>query len=283
MLAQAAYTLAKPVQLAGVGVHTGQECLIRLIPRKTPGIELTVNGSPLTLGPTFMRPTPLCTLLQSEDKKTTLSTPEHLLAALHGLNIFGLKIEAEGPVGQVEVPILDGSALPWVAAIDTVGREPLSRLPEPLKVQQPVSHFAEGRVLQAEPRLMGGLQVECTIEFPHPAIGRQTLNVVVTEEVFRSQIAPARSFAMEADVHAAMKAGMLKGASLKGGVLFGANGQVVNPEGLRFPDEPVRHKILDFIGDSFLCARPVQGRFTLTAPGHTANNALLRQLVAQEA
>lgn len=277
-----AYTLSKSIELSGIGLHTGVENTVRLLPRKKAGIEITVNGKPLTLAPTLMRPTPLCTLLQSADKQTTLSTPEHLLAALHGLNIYGLTIEVEGPESLCEVPILDGSALPWVEAIDAAGRAPLAHAPEPLKVKAPVNHSAEGRVLMAAPRPVAGMNVACTIQFPHPLIGHQEWHADINEETFRTQIAPARSFAMEADVHAAMKAGMLKGASLKGGVLFADNGTVANPEGLRFPDEPVRHKVLDFVGDSFLAGRPVQGNFTLTAPGHTANNALLRAILAQE-
>jgi UDP-3-O-[3-hydroxymyristoyl] N-acetylglucosamine deacetylase len=280
MTAQPAYTLANTIEIAGIGVHTGMENRVRLVPRKRAGVVLQVNGAPLTLSPTHMQPTPLCTMLAEGSAR--LSTPEHLLSALHGLGVLGLKIEVEGPSELPEVPILDGSALPWVEAIDAAGREALEHAPETLNVRAPCTYTAEGRVLMAAPRFLPFMQVECTVSFPHPLIGMQTWRGVMTEEIFRTEIAPARSFALEGDVKAAMVAGMLKGASLNTGVLFKADGGVANPEGLRFADEPVRHKIADFMGDSFLTGRRVQGDFTLNAPGHSANNALLRKVLAQQ-
>jgi UDP-3-O-[3-hydroxymyristoyl] N-acetylglucosamine deacetylase len=270
------YTLAKSLELSGVGLHSGEEALVRLSPRAKAGIEIWVNGQPLTLSPHNMRPTPLRTTLHAGEVE--LATPEHLFAALHGLSILGVKVEIEG---HPEVPILDGSALPWVAAIDAAGRTELVTPPTPLKVYKPCTYSAEGRVLLAMPRPLGGLEVECTVDFPSRVIGRQHWHGVMTEDVFRTEIAPARSFAMQADVEAAMAAGLLKGASLASGVLLTREETIANPEGLRFPDEPVRHKVLDFIGDSFLAGRPVQGSFSLTAPGHTANIRLLQQVYAQ--
>ena len=275
-----AYTLAAPIEVAGIGVHTGMENRVRLVPRKRAGIVLQVNGAPLTLSPTHMQPTPLCTMLAEGNAR--LSTPEHLLSALHGLGVLGLKIEVEGPSELPEVPILDGSALPWVEAIDAAGREALEHSPETLNVRAPCTYTAEGRVLMAAPRFLPFMQVECTVSFPHALIGTQTWRGVMREEVYRTEIAPARSFAQEGDVKAAMVAGMLKGASLATGVLFKADGTVANPEGLRFADEPVRHKVADFMGDSFLSGRRVQGDFTLNAPGHSANNALLRKVLEQQ-
>ena len=275
-----AYTLANPIEVAGIGLHTGLENRVRLVPRKRAGIELVVNGAPLTLAAHNMQPTPLCTMLA--EGKVRLSTPEHLLAALHGLRVLGLTIEVTRPAELPEVPILDGSALPWVEAIDAAGRVPLADEPDVLRVREPCTYSAEGRVLVAAPRFLKGMKVECNISFPHPLIGQQTWRGIMTEEVFRTQIAPARSFAQEGDVKAAMIAGMLKGASLNSGVLFSLDGGVANPEGLRFPDEPVRHKVADFMGDSFLTGRVVQGDFTLNAPGHTANNALLRKVLEQQ-
>jgi UDP-3-O-[3-hydroxymyristoyl] N-acetylglucosamine deacetylase len=120
------------------------------------------------------------------------------------------------------------------------------------------------------------------VDFPHPKIGRQQWRGVVDEAVFRAEIAPARTFVLEEDIAAAQAAGLAKGGSLANAVVFGKNGQVLNPEGLRFADEPVRHKVLDAVGDLFLAARPVAGKFYLTLPGHTANNALLRKLLVAE-
>ncbi len=273
-----AYTLTKSCEVSGIGLHNGLESLVRLSPRTKAGIEIKVNGQPLTLSPTNMLPTPLRTTLA--EGNITLATPEHLLAALHGLNILGISIEIEGPP---EVPILDGSALPWVAAIDAAGRTELANPPPLLKAGRPSTYSNEGRLLLATPRLLGGLEVECHVTYPSAVIGTQHWRGVITEEVFRTEIAPARSFALQAEVEAAMAAGLLRGASLASGVLLTREETIANPEGLRFPDEPVRHKMLDFIGDSFLAGRRVQGSFALTAPGHTANIRLLQQVVAQEA
>lgn len=270
------FTLSQPCELAGIGVHFGEEARIRLSPRAKAGVEIRVNGQPLRLAPHHMQPTPLRTTLV--DGSTTLATPEHLFAALHGLAVLGVLIELDG---YPEVPILDGSAQLWVELIDSVGRVPLANPPAPLVVRQPATYSAEGRVLLATPRPLGGLEVECTVEFPSALIGRQYWHGVMTEDVFRTHIAPARTFALQADVEAAMAAGLLKGASLASGVLLTHANTIANPEGLRFPDEPVRHKVLDFMGDSFLSGRCMQGSFTLTAPGHTANIRLLQTVVAQ--
>jgi UDP-3-O-[3-hydroxymyristoyl] N-acetylglucosamine deacetylase len=271
-----AYTLTTPVEQAGIGLHSGQETLVRLLPRATAGIEITINGQPLPLHPAHVRPTPLCTTLAAGN--VTLSTPEHLFAALHGLGVFAVKIEV---TGAPEIPILDGSAQPWVALIDAAGRTPLATMPLPLKVRRPLTYRQAERVLSATPPPDGELTIACTIDFPHPLIGRQSWAGVMNEDIFRSQIAPARSFALQAEVEAAQAAGLLRGATLASGVLFMADGTVANPEGLRFPDEPVRHKVLDFLGDSFLTGRSLIGQFTLVATGHSANNQLLQQLLAQ--
>jgi UDP-3-O-acyl-N-acetylglucosamine deacetylase len=169
-----------------------------------------------------------------------------------------------------------------VELIDSVGRVPLATPPAPLVVQRPATYSAEGRVLLATPRPLGGFEVECTVDFPSQLIGRQYWRGVMTEDVFRTQIAMCRTFALQADVEAAMAAGLLKGASLASGVLLTREETIANPEGLRCPDEPVRHKVLDFIGDSFLSGRCIQGSFSLTAPGHTANIRLLQAVAAQE-
>lgn len=271
-------TLAKEVRATGVGLHSGIGAEVVLRPAKAGhGVVLRrggVDGGVFTLAPRLVRPSPLCTLLENGEG-VSLSTVEHLLSALHGLGVDCVDVEINGP----EVPILDGSALPWVELIDEAGRVELEAARLRLKVAKTVVEDAEGRVLMAEPDVRGGARVECTVDFPHPAIGRQVWRGVVDEATYRAEIAPARTFVLERDIAAAQAAGLAKGGSLENAVVFGDDGQVKNPGGLRFADEPVRHKVLDFMGDMYMAGRVVDGRFSLTAPGHTANNGLLRKLV----
>ncbi len=275
-MASLCYTLAHSLTLQGIGLHSGEHTAVHLRPLPEPSIALTVNGSALRVAATHVTPTPLRTTLT--DGAISLATPEHLFAALYGLGVFGVAIEIDG---YPEVPILDGSALPWVHAIDAAGRTPLATPPAPLVVSQAVQYADDDRLLVATPRPEEGLEVACDVTFSTPTIGRQQWRGVITEATFRHALAPARSFALQADVEAAMAAGLLKGASLASGVLMTRENKIANPEGLRFPDEPVRHKVLDFLGDAYLAGQPLEGNFNLTAPGHTANNALLQRVLNQ--
>lgn len=262
-------TLRKEVSVAGVGLHSGVEAEVVLLPAGD-GEGVVLNGE--HLHPGMVKWSPLCTLLEMPGGN--VSTVEHLLSALHGLGVDNVRIEVQGP----EVPILDGSALPWIELIDSVGRVELESERVWLKVEKPVVLNEEGRVLMAEPDPRAGLRIGCVVEFPHPAIGRQAWEGVVDEETYRREIAPARTFVLERDIAAAQAAGLAKGGGLHNAVVFGDDGVVKNPEGLRFADEPVRHKVMDAVGDLFMAGRPVWGKFSLTAPGHTSNNKLLRLL-----
>jgi len=269
-------TLRKEVWARGVGLHSGAAVAAVLRPARRQGLVIRRSDGPgavLPLASTLVRESPLCTLLQ-DDNGTTVSTVEHLMSALHALRVDCLDVELDGP----EVPILDGSALPWVELIDAAGRQETAAPRQVLQVRQPALHDSEGRVLAAEPDPRGGLRVACVVEFAHPAIRRQEWQGRVDEAVYRREIAPARTFVLEKDIAAAQAAGLAKGGSLDNAVVFGDDGTVKNPGGLRFADEPVRHKVLDFVGDIYMAGRVVEGRFHLTAPGHVANNRLLRKI-----
>ncbi|HEX2859371.1 MAG TPA: UDP-3-O-acyl-N-acetylglucosamine deacetylase [Alphaproteobacteria bacterium] len=266
--------IAKPISLEGVGVHTGVRSGVTLLPGSN-GISVArVDGrrKNFAISPTTARPSPLCTLLVGSTG-ATLSTVEHLFSALHGMGVTDVMVEVDGP----EVPILDGSALPWVTALETAGLTPLPGPLDTLKVASTVPLADGARTLFATPA--GLFSVRCTIDFDHPMIGHQSWSGTITPERYKKEIAPARTFITEDELKLAQEAGFAKGATLEGGVLFLNDGTVANPGGLRFEDEPVRHKVLDAIGDLFMAGKPVVGAFTLNRPGHTANNALLRKLV----
>lgn len=271
-------TLARDVSIKGVGLHSGVGAEVVLRPSVNGGGVVLrrgdVTGGEFRLEPGLVQVSPLCTLLKNSTD-VTLSTVEHLLSALHGLRVDSVIVEINGP----EVPILDGSALPWVELIDEAGRVETQAERHWLRVEKPTVLDAEGRVLLANPDARLGMRAECVIEFPHPMIGRQVWKGVLDEETYRREIAPARTFVQEKDIAAAQAAGLAKGGSLQNAVVFGADGSVKNPEGLRFSDEPVRHKVLDLLGDLYMAGRVVSGAFAVTAPGHVANNQLLRKLV----
>lgn len=270
-------TLAKEVRLGGIGLHSGEQAEVVLRPGKAgAGVVFVAGGEEIPARPGLVRAMPLCTLLDWRDFK--LSTVEHLLAALHGLGVDAVRIEVDGP----EVPVLDGSALPWVEAIDAAGRVELEAPRAWLQVEKALEIKDGLKVLRALPETApeeGRLDVRVAVDYPHPLIGSQTWHGVVDEEVFRKQIAPARTFVLEREINAAREAGLIKGGSLENAVVFGDDGTVKNPEGLRFADEPVRHKVLDALGDFYMAGRMVWGRLDLTLPGHAMNNRLLRAMV----
>lgn len=269
-------TLAKDVMLEGVGVHTGAPAVVRLRGAgAAEGLVLcrtdTPHGAFGRLGPQHAVASPLCTLLKN-DHGVTVSTVEHLMAALCGLGVTDVRIEVDGP----ELPIGDGSAQPWVDALDAAGLVILDGGIDPLVVTEERVVEEGARRLVAVPAER--FEVEVEVDFGHPMIGVQRLAGVVTEDWFRREIARARTFTLEREVRALQAAGFGKGGSLSNAVVFGDNGQVLNPEGLRWPDEPVRHKVLDVLGDFYLAGRPILGKLQLRAPGHSANNALLRKM-----
>ncbi|MBI1308876.1 MAG: UDP-3-O-[3-hydroxymyristoyl] N-acetylglucosamine deacetylase [Proteobacteria bacterium] len=267
-------SLRQEASTRGVGVHSGVESRVILRPAVAgSGVCFKVGGKVLPVAPGLVKPSPLCTLLD-DGAGASLSTVEHLMSALHALGLDNVLVEVDGP----ELPILDGSALPWVELIDQAGRVELEAERVWLRVEKGEVVEEHGRVLAAEPDARAGLRLEVHVDFPHPQIGKQAWRGVMDEATYRREIAPARTFVLEKDIAAARAAGFAKGGSLDNAVVFGENGAVLNPGGLRFADEPVRHKVLDAVGDLYMAGRPVWGKFALTMPGHTANNRLLRKI-----
>ena len=203
-----------------------------------------------------------------------VSTTEHLLAALHGLGVDNAVVEVDGP----EVPIMDGSAAPFVAAIDQAGIVTLSSARRYIQVLKPVRVGKNGSCGELRPYLRG-LRVETEIEFDHPLIGRQNFAVDVEPGVFRRELARARTFGFMRDVAKLWSAGYALGASFENTVVV-AESRVLNPEGVRFPDEFVRHKAVDAIGDLALAGAPLIGAYRSVRGGHKLNHAVVTALIA---
>jgi len=265
-------TLAHPVRVQGVGLHTGRRVGATLRPAEAGHGIVFVRTDVGVVVPAVAEEA------GRFDHATSLgipgrevSTVEHLLSALVGSGIHDLLVEVDGP----ELPILDGSAAPWLDAFHRAGlaRLPLIRAPfsptTTLSVAGP-----HGKRIEIRPA--HDLRVTYTIDFPHPAIGRQSITVVVTPESYARHLAPARTFGFLAEYETLKAHGLARGASPENCIVVGA--ERIENGSLRFADEFVRHKALDLLGDLALVGRPVRGHIVAQRAGHAMHAALARQI-----
>jgi UDP-3-O-[3-hydroxymyristoyl] N-acetylglucosamine deacetylase len=213
----------------------------------------------------------LCTVL-GDDTGVTISTVEHLLAALRGMNIDNCYIEVDAR----EIPIMDGSAAAFVAAIDGVGIRELQKPRKFIKVLKPIRVQENDCWGELKPHSSFHLDVE--IDFETPLIGNQRISLEMSSGAFRNEISRARTFGFMRDVENLWKAGLALGASLDNTVAL-AEDRVMNPEGLRYPQEFVRHKMLDAIGDLALAGAPILGSYRSVRGGHRLNAYVLQKLL----
>ena len=277
------HTLKNPIGCVGVGLHGGQRVSLRLCPAPAgTGIVFrrTDLGLDIPARYDLVADVRLCTVLALPDQPAArVGTVEHLMAALTACAIDNLVVEIDGP----EVPIFDGSAAPFLFLIDCAGRVAQDQAPTIIEVLRPVrvslgEAFAELRPSGAA----GGLQMSLGIDFAAAAIGRQALSLSLDETAFRAQLAPCRTFALAEEIAALREAGLARGGSLDNAVVVDG-AAVLNPGGLRRPDEFVRHKLLDAVGDLALCGARLQARLVASRSGHAMNNKLLRALFADPA
>lgn len=266
-------TLRHAIRFADIGLHTGKTvtCTLRPAPENT-GIVINISNE---TGSTTLIPTPesvvsrgLATTLGQDG--VTVSTVEHLLATIRGLDIDNIYIDVDG----VEIPILDGSATGFVDKILAVGVKQQKAPKRYLTVTAPYTYGEAERYVTVEPH--HSFTVECVIDFPHPVIGRQEKKITVTPESFL-QVARARTFCMLKDVEMMHKHGRALGGGLQNAIVLDKT--VLNEGGLRYSDEFVRHKLLDFIGDMAVLPAPIKGKFTVHCSGHSVNNEFARGLM----
>ncbi|MDR3152879.1 MAG: UDP-3-O-acyl-N-acetylglucosamine deacetylase [Deltaproteobacteria bacterium] len=270
-------TVSQEVRISGIGLHTGKKVDAVLSPLPVgSGIWFRRTDSPgaqpVLAAVENVTDTSLATTIGRGQE--SVGTLEHLLAALGGLGISNLKVEVNGP----EVPILDGSALPWLRFLQKAGIATLQAPRTFYRVKRPfaVSDGDGRRSITVEPSQ--AFSIDCEIEFPgYVDLQRRVFRF--SQSAFVSEIAPARTFCLERDVAAMQASGKALGGGLDNAVVIGGNGRVLNTEGLRFRDECVRHKILDFLGDLTLAQLPVAGRFTAVRTGHTMNRQFLQALL----
>jgi UDP-3-O-[3-hydroxymyristoyl] N-acetylglucosamine deacetylase len=267
-------TLADRIDLTGRGLHSGTPARISLRPAApNTGIVFKLHGKKVSVGPEAVRNTDFATVI-GDTNGSKCSTVEHLMAALAGLGVDNAIIEVEGD----EIPAFDGSSANFVEAIDAAGIETQEAARRYIKVLKPIK-VEDGRCSGELLPYDAGFRVEIEIDFPHAAIGRQRFAGMITPEVFREELSRARTFGFMRDVAKLWGAGYALGASLDNTICL-ADDRIVNPEGLRYADEFVRHKALDAVGDLAMAGLPLLGRYRSSCGGHKLNAAVVAALMA---
>jgi UDP-3-O-acyl N-acetylglucosamine deacetylase len=272
----AARTIAQPASLTGLGLHTGRRTTVRLLPefsgRGVRFVRTDLPGQPaVAAGDLDRAAPPFRTALKNGAAE--VHTVEHLLAAFAGMNVTDCTVEIDG----LEVPGMDGSALPFAVAIRDAGCAAVpGRRVAPLVLAQIVSVEEQHARIEARPHA-GGLKITYQLDYPGHALAQGTLSFELTEEAFVRDIAPARTFVLRKDAEAMRAAGLGKGADCQNTVVIDGN-QAIDTA-LRFPNEPVRHKILDLLGDLYILGRPLHAEIVARCSGHRANRLLALRLL----
>ena len=272
-------TLRGPVACVGVGLHTGAKVSLRLMPaRPDSGVVLVrtdLPGKPeLKAHASNVVDTELATTLGTSSYR--IHTVEHVLAALAGLGIDNVRIELDGP----EVPIMDGSAAPFAEMIKEA-RVREQDVPKAFMVIKKNVTVTEGDK-HASLGPGRGFRIDCTIDFKHPLISDQTVSLTFSDRTFMREVSGARTFGFLRDVEKLKAMGLAKGGSLENAIVVD-DFSILNPEGLRFPDEFVRHKVLDAVGDVALLGLPVIGHLNAYKSGHALNHKLVTRVLADRA
>ena len=273
-------TIARSVSVSGKGVHSGHS------------VHLTLHPAPIDEGVVFRRvdghepisiPAVVNTIANAqgctslEKHGTTLATVEHMLAALSGLNIDNIYIDVDAP----EIPIMDGSAYCFVQSLQSAGIEEQAKARRYLRILRPVCVEDSNKTLKIEP--YDGFKMHATIGFEHPLVQQYpqqgSIDLQNTDDFI--ELSKARTFGFLADYEYLKTQQLAQGADLDNVVVIGED-KVINPEGLRFPDELVKHKMLDMLGDLYLIGSPLLGSVTAYRTGHALNHLLLHEILAQE-
>lgn len=271
------HTLAEPFTLSGVTLHQGVHTRVCVLPapanhgRVFARIDLP-DVPRVPARATQVRTTTLSTELA--EGQAAVRTVEHLLAALYGMGIDNCSIEVDGP----ELPILDGSARLYTEAIQRSGRVAQQARQPTLKISEPVTVVSGGRSVMALPTSEAGLRLSYAIDFAHAEIGSQWYSLRLEPAVFASEVAPARTFTLLEQVEYLRARGLIQGGSLECALVLGPQGWLTPPA---WPDEPVRHKLLDLVGDLSLTGLQLEGHIIAYKAGHDLHSQLAGQLIEQ--
>lgn len=281
-------TLATPTKFQGVGVHSGRVVQVVLKPAgvdtgiifKRTDVESNIaddRNSTIVCRPNAVSDTRLCTKISNEDG-VSVATIEHLMAGLSVMGIDNVVIEMDGE----EMPIMDGSAEPFVFLIECAGLQNQGVPRRAIRIKREISVRGEnGELVKLSPTNTLHLSVFASIDFDNPAVGCQDIYTHVTRDAFVQDFARARTFGFMADIEKLRAMGLARGGSTENAIIIGGDG-VVNKSGLRYEDEFVRHKALDAVGDLYVAGAPILGHYHGERLGHAMNNKLLRALFADE-
>jgi UDP-3-O-[3-hydroxymyristoyl] N-acetylglucosamine deacetylase len=272
-------TLRHSVEFKGIGLHSGRPAVLRILPAKA-GQGILFQRCDVKQGDAIVPArwdlvdrSPLCTRLENQDG-VTVSTIEHVMAALCGCGIHNATLELDGP----EVPILDGSSLPFVRGLINAGRVRLGAPMQAIEVLEQVGVSNDDAYARIEPA--NAMIVQFHIDFSDKAIGQQNKELVLSNGAFARELCDSRTFCRQRDVDAMRANGLAMGGTLRNAVVFeGEN--ILSPGGLRHRDEPVRHKMLDAVGDLALAGAPILGKYIGYKAGHAMTNTLLRELFSR--
>jgi UDP-3-O-[3-hydroxymyristoyl] N-acetylglucosamine deacetylase len=270
-------TVAKRVSCTGLGLHSGKPATLTLAPAPADAGITFVRmdlAAEIPARNEFVADTTLSTNLASGAAR--VHTVEHVLAALHGMGIDNCRVEVDGP----EIPILDGSAAPFVCLVQEAGIQVQRVGKRWLVIEQTVEVRDGDKLARLEPA--DAFSIEFTADFDHPLITNQAFRATLSDRVFEREVARARTFCFRKDIERMQAAGLAKGGSLANAIVVDEF-SILNPEGLRFPDEFARHKVLDAVGDLALFGMPVLGALTAVKSGHAMNQALVRKVLADAA
>ena len=270
-------TIARPVSTEGIGLHTGVPVHVRLLP--APGgtglvfKRVDLDGFLIKAAAKNVARVSYATSLMR--KGVLISTTEHLLSALAASGVDNALIE----IDNLEVPIMDGSALPFMKLIQEAGLKPLRAARTWAKIVKPVEISDGLKRIAVYPD--EDFKITYRIAFDHPLIGVQERSFSMNQAGYERAIAPARTFGFIDEVEMLRQSGLVRGGSLENAIVLTRTG-VMNPEGLRFPDEFCRHKILDLVGDLVMLGRPLIGHVVADRAGHAMHNALVGRLLREK-
>lgn len=265
-------TLKKEVAWSGVGLHSGERCCVEVHPSLEEGLFFEFEGTPHPLKEAQTGAGTRRTTLLWEDG-FSLETVEHLLAALYGLGIDDALLRIEGP----EVPMLDGSAFPFVEGIQRAGIEEKDSWVVPFAIYAPVVlEGPKGEMLVASPA-SSGLRMTYIVDYPGTAVGAEIWDGIVDEGSFTSTLSRARTFGFLEEVEKLHEKGLALGGSLENALVIGPEGPI-NPEGYRFEKECAAHKALDLLGDLALLGLPLEGHILALRAGHALHTAFVERL-----
>ena len=270
-------TLAKSVETSGIGLHTGASVNLRLKPApENTGyvfVRTDLDNFEIPASVEYISHCSYATTLLR--RGVLLSTCEHLLAALRGAGTDNCFIELD----NIEIPILDGSSENWIELLERAGDAEQNAPRRFLQIKKAVAYEQGDKRMSIAPS--DKFEIECTIDFPHPFIRRQSYNFELANGSFGREIASARTFGFTQEIEMLRKSNLALGGSLSNAIVLTPDG-MLNENPLRFPDEFVRHKILDIIGDFALLGMPLRGKLTAYKSGHAVHASLMSKLLKAE-